>query len=145
MVAGWQTAKRHAIERGAKISPTPYGYQRRDDGTLEPHTEQAPHVVEAYSIAAAQDVSAACIYLVENAPGRTWTTATVRRMLASRTYLGESRNGSPKLTKRSCRAPSGRQRSASHAAGVLPRPSPSRASLAAGPAALRWSEAEAVR
>ncbi|HYM45478.1 MAG TPA: recombinase family protein [Solirubrobacteraceae bacterium] len=94
MVAGWQTAKRHAIERGAKISPTPYGYRRRDDGTLEPHGEQAPHVVEAYRTAAVQDVSAACIYLVENAPGRTWTTATVRRMLASRTYLGESRNGS---------------------------------------------------
>ena len=93
MVAGWQTAKRHAIERGAKISPTPYGYQRRDDGTLEPHAEQAPHLVEAYRIAGAQDVSAACIYLVEEAPGRTWTTSTVRRMLASRTYLGESRNG----------------------------------------------------
>jgi DNA invertase Pin-like site-specific DNA recombinase len=94
MVAGWQTAKRHAIERGAKISPTPYGYRRREDGTLEPDAEQAPHVIEAYRLAAAQDVSAASLYLEENAPGRTWTTATVRRMLASRTYLGESRNGS---------------------------------------------------
>lgn len=93
MVAGWQTAKRHAIERGAKISPTPYGYRRREDGTLEPDGEQAAHVAEAYRIAAAQDVSAACAYLVENAPERTWTTSTVRRMLASRTYLGESRNG----------------------------------------------------
>jgi site-specific DNA recombinase len=92
MVAGWQTAKRHAIERGAKISPTPYGCQ--EDGTLSPHPEQAPLVVEAYRIAAAQDVSAACIYLVEDAPGRTWTTATVRRMLANRSYLGESHNGS---------------------------------------------------
>lgn len=94
MVAGWQTAKRHAIERGAKISPTPYGYERREDGTLSPNPEQAPHVVEAYRIAAAQDVSAACAYLVDNAPGRTWTTATVRRMLANRSYLGESHNGS---------------------------------------------------
>jgi site-specific DNA recombinase len=41
MVAGWQTAKRHAIERGAKISPTPYGYERQEDGTLSP-PEQAP-------------------------------------------------------------------------------------------------------
>lgn len=94
MVAGWQTAKRRAIERGAKISPTPYGYERQADGTLSPDATQAPHVVEAYRIAAAQDVSAACIYLEANAGGRTWTTTTVRRMLASRTYLGESRNGS---------------------------------------------------
>jgi DNA invertase Pin-like site-specific DNA recombinase len=93
MVAGWQTAKRRAIERGAKISPTPYGYLRTDDGRLEPRPDQAPHAVEAYRIAGAQDVSAACAYLVENASGRRWTTATVRRMLANRTYLGESRNG----------------------------------------------------
>jgi site-specific DNA recombinase len=94
MVAGWQTAKRRAIERGAKISPTPYGYERQEDGTLSLHPEQSEHVAEAYRIAAAQDVSAACGYLSEHAPERTWTTATVRRMLASRTYLGESRNGS---------------------------------------------------
>ncbi|MFZ1924764.1 MAG: recombinase family protein [Solirubrobacteraceae bacterium] len=93
MVAGWQTAKRRAIERGAKISPTPYGYQRMTDGRLEPDPDQARHAIEAYGIAASQDVSAACVYLAENAPGRTWTTSTVRRMLGSRTYLGESRNG----------------------------------------------------
>jgi hypothetical protein len=51
-------------------------------------------VLEAYRIASAQDVSGACVFLVENAPGRTWTTATVRRMLANRSYLGESNNGS---------------------------------------------------
>jgi site-specific DNA recombinase len=94
MVAGWQTAKRHAIERGAKIGPTNYGYQRREDGSLEPHPEQSVHLVQAYRIAGGQGVSAACMYLLANDPGRTWTTSTVRRMLAKRTYLGESRNGS---------------------------------------------------
>ncbi len=94
MVAGWQTAKRRAIERGAKISPTPYGYERHGDGTISPHPQQSGHVLEAYRIAATQDVSAACRYLSANAPERTWTTGTVRRTLANRTYLGESRNGS---------------------------------------------------
>jgi hypothetical protein len=51
-------------------------------------------VAEAYRIAGAQDVSTACAYLVQHAPERTWTTSTVRRLLANRAYLGESRNGS---------------------------------------------------
>ena len=31
MVAGWKTAKERATERGAKIGPTPFGYQRTDE------------------------------------------------------------------------------------------------------------------
>ncbi len=51
--AGWRTAKSRAIERGAHIGPTPFGYLRRDDGTLEVDPERGPIVSEAFAIAAA--------------------------------------------------------------------------------------------
>jgi site-specific DNA recombinase len=93
MIAGWQTATRRAIERGVKISPTPYGYQRTSDGTLTPDPLTSPHVIEAYHLSAAQGITAAYQYLSEHAPGRAWAPARVRRMLGYRTYLGESRRG----------------------------------------------------
>src|SRR4051794_36963342 len=35
--AGWRTAKTRAVNRGAPIGPTPYGYARDDDGRLVAH------------------------------------------------------------------------------------------------------------
>ncbi|MGH2843473.1 MAG: hypothetical protein ACRDKL_07810, partial [Solirubrobacteraceae bacterium] len=35
--ASWSTAKIRAVERGAQIGPTPYGYLRDEDGTLRPY------------------------------------------------------------------------------------------------------------
>jgi DNA invertase Pin-like site-specific DNA recombinase len=89
----WAVAQSRAIERGAKVSRTPYGYRRLDDGTIEPDPVESVHVRQAFELAAAQGMSAASVYLNENAPGRFWTTHTTRRMLARRSYLGESRHG----------------------------------------------------
>ncbi|WP_321167660.1 recombinase family protein [Baekduia soli] len=84
----WEVAKSLALERGAKIGPTPYGYRRADDGTLAPDPVEAPHVREAFRLAR-HSVQAATDYLAEHAEGRTWTVFTVRRFLGRRSYLGE--------------------------------------------------------
>jgi site-specific DNA recombinase len=93
LTESWAIATKHAIERGAKVSPTPYGYERQPDGTIVPHPTQAPHVRRAYELAASQGARAAAQYLERNAPGRSWDAHTTRRMLARRTYLGESFHG----------------------------------------------------
>lgn len=90
LVAGWKTAKGRAVDRGAKISRTPFGYGRRPDGGIEPDPDSAPIVLEAFTRAAQVGIDAAVDYLKESAPERTWSTFTVRRTLANRCYLGES-------------------------------------------------------
>jgi DNA invertase Pin-like site-specific DNA recombinase len=87
--ASWQTAKARAVERGAIIGPTPFGYERQDDGTLLPHPAEAPIVTRAFELAASSGGHAALAYLQEHAPERTWTMFTMRRFLANHSYLGE--------------------------------------------------------
>jgi len=91
--ASWETAKTRAVGRGAKISRTPYGYQRQDDGTLQPDPAQAPIVAEAFHRARDHGLHATIDYLTETVPQRTWTTTTVRRLLGLRAYLGEQSYG----------------------------------------------------
>jgi site-specific DNA recombinase len=105
LVEGWKTAKARAMDRGVKIGPTPFGYRRREDGTLEPHATDSAIVANAFERAAESDdpLSAALDYLqdldVRHEAGaragrpRRWTNTTVRRMLTNRTYLGENRYG----------------------------------------------------
>ncbi len=105
LVEGWKTAKARAMDRGVKIGPTPFGYRRREDGTLEAHPTESVIVATAFERAAeAEDgLSAALEYLegggVRHETGtragkpRRWTTTTVRRVLTNRTYLGENRYG----------------------------------------------------
>lgn len=93
MVAGWKTAKARAVDRGAKIGPTPFGYQRIDDGLIAPDPVFGPVVARAFDLAARSGVDAALVFLGEHGNGRTWTTTTVRRVLANRSYLGESNYG----------------------------------------------------
>jgi len=94
---GWGEAKLRAMERGAKIGPTPFGYRRRTDetrkGELEPDPERAPIVAEAYRLAANGGVEAARAYLLQAAPERASNNHTTRRLLASRCYVGESHYG----------------------------------------------------
>jgi site-specific DNA recombinase len=101
LVQGWKTAKSRAMDRGVKIGPTPFGYRRRDDAVLEPDPKLAPIVAEAFRRAGEQGLHAAVDFLAAN-PGahdegaragreRSWTTSTVRRLLANRAYLGENR------------------------------------------------------
>lgn len=91
--ASWVTAKERAVARGAYISRTPFGYHRRDDGTLEPDPMSGPIVTEAFRLAAGDSLNAAMRYLEQMVPSRRWTTTTVRRLLSGRSYLGDTRHG----------------------------------------------------
>jgi site-specific DNA recombinase len=86
--AGWIATKTRAVERGAHIGPTPIGYLRRDDGTLEIDPECGPFVTAAFAVAARDGLPGVMAFLVEHIPERTWTAFTTRRFLACRTYLG---------------------------------------------------------
>jgi DNA invertase Pin-like site-specific DNA recombinase len=90
--AGWRIAKERAVDRGAYISRTPFGYQRCEDGTLEPDADAAPIVQEAFRLAASDTLTRAVDYL-NGATDRRWTTTTIRRLLSGRSYLGETRQG----------------------------------------------------
>jgi site-specific DNA recombinase len=103
----WGTAKARAMDRGAKIGPTPLGYLRNDDGTLAAHPKDGPIITEAYRRGAQGGLQAARAYLTDKVPARDWTTFTTRRLLGTRTYLGEShygevvkRDSHPALTNR---------------------------------------------
>lgn len=87
--AGWRTAKTRAVERGAHIGPTPFGYARGPDGILTIDEDRGEAVSSAFAAAARENIDAAMTVLKAQAPERTWTTFTVRRLLANRTYLGE--------------------------------------------------------
>jgi len=89
----WNIAKSRASDRGVKIGPTPFGYQRNDDATLQPDPVYGPVVTEAFRRAAQQGLDAALAYLSEHGNGRTWTVSTVRRILTKRSYLGEAHYG----------------------------------------------------
>lgn len=86
-------SKVRAMKRGAKISPTPFGYRRLPGGVLGSHPTEAAKAQEAFTRAARGGLQSALAYLVAESPERVWTTSTVRRFLAKRTYLGESRYG----------------------------------------------------
>lgn len=99
---GWMAAKGRALDRGAKIGPTPFGYRRREDSTLEPHPERAAYLAEAFKLArhGVQPVVAyldglGLIHEEGKRAGRplVWTAFTVRRLLANRSYLGEQHYG----------------------------------------------------
>ena len=107
----WEDAKTRALDRGARMGPAPFGYERADDGSLKPHPRWARVVKRAFVLAARDGVDAALAHLRKEAPAapipaqpgdrrkrspdhRTWTAFTVRRMLRNRSYLGETRYGS---------------------------------------------------
>ena len=81
--------KRDSLAAGKFIGPTPFGYAKAR-GVLVPDPTWAPVVAEAFRRAARDGWQAAVDYLREAAPGeRNWRTDMVRKLLASRTYLGE--------------------------------------------------------
>jgi DNA invertase Pin-like site-specific DNA recombinase len=87
----WQDVQARAVKRGVWIGPAPFGYERNDDGQLHPHPEWAPVVTVAFETAANGGMHAAMALLAERAPSRRWRTTEVRKLLHSRTYLGENR------------------------------------------------------
>jgi DNA invertase Pin-like site-specific DNA recombinase len=96
--SGWKTAKGRAINRGAHIGPTPFGYTRVPRGTsnsgkLEPHAAHARVVTELFERASrGAGVSELARWLDEAAPrddDGLWTTSSVGHLLRNRVYLGE--------------------------------------------------------
>jgi DNA invertase Pin-like site-specific DNA recombinase len=81
--------KRDALAAGKFIGITPFGYAKRK-GALIPDPRWAPIVTETFRRAARDGWQAAVEYLRDVAPDeRKWRTDMVRKLLASRTYLGE--------------------------------------------------------
>lgn len=89
----WAAAQGHAIKRGAKVSRTPVGYVRLDNGSIGPHPVEAPIIREAYRLAGSKGIRSAWSYLEAELPDRPWHLSMVRRVLANRAYVGESRSG----------------------------------------------------
>lgn len=82
-----------AIKAGKFIGPTPLGYTR-SGGFLFPCETLGSVITEAFRLAAEPEgMHRAAAYLQRTVPEREWTTDHVRRVLRSRTYLGESRSG----------------------------------------------------
>jgi site-specific DNA recombinase len=95
----WTQARDSAIARGVHISRVPaVGYQRREDGRLEPDPVAAPIVAEVFRRrAAGHSWEALCDYLDTALPrdnGGGWTRQTISSMIPRRVYLGEAHQGS---------------------------------------------------
>lgn len=96
ITAGLAAAQLHAVERGAFVGPTPFGYLRikdkRDErvGCLVEDPKWGPVVRAAFKVAARDGMDATVEYLREHAPHRQWRTDEVRKLMRSRAYLGEA-------------------------------------------------------
>jgi DNA invertase Pin-like site-specific DNA recombinase len=88
----WQTVQAKAVARGVWIGAAPFGYERGEDGVLVPGPE-AEIVTKAYKVAASEGLHVAVSYLQRAVPGKAWRTDDARKLLGSKVYLGESRNG----------------------------------------------------
>ncbi len=99
----YRLSQRNAVTAGKHVGPTPLGYVRRA-GKLYEHPTYGPIVTEVFRIAAVEGLHAAIDFLRVKVPVRPvvgrrkssadpWTTDSVRKLLRSRTYLGESRTG----------------------------------------------------
>lgn len=96
--SGWQSAKTRAVARGVKIGRAPMGYERDTGGVLTP-SDEADLMRDAYRLAGRGSLQPVLSLLKTRRPDRVWTTSTVRRLLASRTYLGEVSYGDLLNTK----------------------------------------------
>lgn len=85
---GWQDVKTRAVARGVKIGIAPLGYERGEDGRLRKSADSSK-IVEAFRLAGGSGVAATMTYLRTQYPLRVWTLSTTRRLLSSRTYLGQ--------------------------------------------------------
>ncbi|HEX4010137.1 MAG TPA: recombinase family protein [Solirubrobacteraceae bacterium] len=90
---GWEQSRTRAVDRGAFIGKAPLGYRRGAGGVLERDPETADLMRAAYRIAASAGLTAAAQVLASALPDQRWDAFTVRRLLSSRVYLGESSHG----------------------------------------------------
>jgi DNA invertase Pin-like site-specific DNA recombinase len=96
---GWSSTTATAFERGAYIGPTPTGYRRREDGTLELDEAVAPVIHEVFRRRADGESWASLgRYMtaagIETAFGNPkWTGGSVKRLVANGVYTGTMRHG----------------------------------------------------
>lgn len=83
--------RREAVAEGKFVGPTPLGYRREKGRLLK--GEAWPVLERAYELAGTRGIHAAVDHLAAEFPGKRWDPDRVRRLLASRVYLGESRSG----------------------------------------------------
>lgn len=88
----WADARQRAVGRGVWIGAAPLGYVRVE-GRLMEDPVTGPVIRESYRRAARDGLHAAMAYLQEMVLDRVWNTDSVRKLLASRVYLGEVRSG----------------------------------------------------
>lgn len=86
----FRQSQRDAVKAGKFIGKTPLGF-RRERGHLYEDAHTGPIITEAYRIASGDGLAKAVSYLKQAVPERKWNTDHVRRLLASRAYLGENR------------------------------------------------------
>ena len=92
--AGWNTARRQAINRGVYTGPSvPLGYRQNEDRALAIDEDASQHIWRAFDVSGAYGLQAAHEYLRESFPERVWTVAVAQKLLANRIYLGELRSG----------------------------------------------------
>jgi len=92
----WDVARRRSIANGVPVSRPPIGYRRRPDRRFEPDPVAAPAVRALFRRRAAGDSwKTLCAWLDETLPrpSGNWTHQAISTMIASRTYLGETRQG----------------------------------------------------
>lgn len=91
---GFATAKRAAVERGAKIaSVAPFGYRFGEGHRLEPVAGDRDVVVELFEARAAGASRGELLELFETRTGRSSHRSTIATMLRNRSYLGEVHYG----------------------------------------------------
>jgi DNA invertase Pin-like site-specific DNA recombinase len=93
----WAISRRNAIERGVQIGPIPFGYRADADRHLIIEPYEATAVRGLFERKARGETPLELArWLDEAAPrgdGRLWPRATVRAMIASKTYLGRVSHG----------------------------------------------------
>jgi site-specific DNA recombinase len=96
----WSTAQQRALERGAFVGRTPFGYVNITDkldprvGCLNVDPKWGPVVKKAFKIAAAEGIHAAGKYLRQVTTGKRWSTSDLRKLFRNKAYLGYSWIGS---------------------------------------------------
>lgn len=96
----WRISRQRAVQRGVHIaSARPTGYQRRDDGRLEPHPDEAPVVAEMFRRRAVGASWTELSRLLDERGVRGpygpahWTNGATREVIRNRVHLGEARSG----------------------------------------------------
>jgi DNA invertase Pin-like site-specific DNA recombinase len=93
----WAVQRADAVARGVQVGRAPTGYRRREDGTLEVDPLAGPVIRELFlRRGAGASWAQLANFLDEQLPkpnNGAWNPQTISKLVQTRTYLGEVRNG----------------------------------------------------